>query len=44
MSLTFSCLFLIEMLMKLYAMGFREYFRDKMNTFDAFIIMVSLAE
>ena len=44
MSLTFSCLFLIEMIMKLYAMGVREYFRDKMNSFDCFIILVSLSE
>jgi hypothetical protein len=32
------------MLLKLLALGFKEYFSDKFNTFDCIIVLVSLAD
>jgi len=32
------------MILKLYGLGFKEYFTDSMNVFDFVIVMVSLVE
>lgn len=40
-NLSFYFIFLIEMLLKLIALGFKLYFKDSFNTFDAIIVLVS---
>jgi hypothetical protein len=40
----FTVVFLIEMLMKLTALGFQEYCEDGFNLFDAFIVIMSYVE
>ena len=39
-----TMMFTVEMVMKLYGLGFRVYVRDAFNVFDAFIVVVSLIE
>ncbi|GMF29773.1 unnamed protein product [Phytophthora lilii] len=39
-----SCVFVIEMVMKLFGLGLRQYSRDKFNLFDAFIVTMGLLE
>ena len=43
-NLFFTVVFLIEMLMKLTALGFSEYASDGFNLFDAFIVIMSYVE
>lgn len=43
-NLFFTVVFLIEMLMKLIALGFAEYASDGFNLFDAFIVIMSYVE
>lgn len=43
-NLGFTVFFFLELVLKLIALGFREYFRDGMNCFDCFIVIISLAE
>ena len=40
----FVILFTIEMLMKLYCLGFRSYFISMFNRFDCFVVFGSIAE
>ena len=40
----FSWIFLIEMIVKILGIGFREYVRDRFNLFDAFIVILSLVD
>ena len=40
----FTVAFLIEMVIKLLGLGFKEYSRDSFNLFDAFIVVVSLVD
>ena len=40
-NLGFFVVFFIEMLLKLYVYGFRQYVKSNFNIFDAFIIIVS---
>ena len=37
----FSSIFLAEMIIKLLALGFKNYFLDKFNAFDFFIVILS---
>jgi voltage-dependent calcium channel L type alpha-1D len=39
-----SCVFLLEMFMKLVGLGFRLYARDKFNLFDAFVVTMGVLE
>lgn len=39
-----SGVFAVEMLLKLYALGFDAYFRDRFNVFDAVVVLVSAIE
>ncbi len=39
-----SCIFLIEMILKLFGLGLREYSRDRFNVFDAFVVSMSVLE
>ncbi|KAE9188792.1 hypothetical protein PF002_g25223 [Phytophthora fragariae] len=38
------CVFVVEMLLKLAGLGFRQYLRDKFNVFDAVIVLADLIE
>ncbi|CAM9577398.1 unnamed protein product, partial [Choristocarpus tenellus] len=40
----FSLCFMLEMLLKLVALGVREYAQDNFNLFDGFIVVVGLVE
>lgn len=40
----FSLFFLLEMIIKLFGFGIKDYFRDKLNTFDCLIVIFSIAE
>ena len=40
----FTIIFLVEMIMKLIALGFVEYSKDGFNNFDAFIVVMSYVE
>ena len=40
----FTWAFLVEMIIKLVGIGFREYARDSFNLFDAFIVVMSLVD
>lgn len=44
LNLFFSFVFLIEMIIKQLGLGLKEYFRDRFNSFDAFIVIISLAD
>ena len=37
----FYCIFLVEMIIKMTATGFRMYFKDNYNAFDFFVVFVS---
>ena len=37
----FYFIFFVEMLVKLFGIGYEEYFRDRFNSFDCFIVIVS---
>lgn len=39
-----SCIFMAEMVLKLLGLGLRQYARDRMNLFDAFIVLSGLLE
>jgi hypothetical protein len=43
-NLLFCAVFIIEMLIKWLGSGFKDYFRDKFNTFDCFIVFVSTVD
>ncbi len=43
-NLVFTIFFFIEMLLKLISFGIMSYFRDKLNIFDSFIVIISLVE
>ncbi len=43
-NLTFSIIFFVEMVVKLLGLGFRAYFRDKFNTFDCVIVIISTVD
>ncbi len=38
----FSFIFILETVLKLIGLGFKEYFKDKWNRFDFIIVMVSI--
>ena len=40
-NLAFSVVFFMEMFVKLLGLGFKEYFRDRFNDFDAVIVFIS---
>jgi hypothetical protein len=40
----FFGIFLIEMIIKLIGFGFKQYFVDSYNSFDAFIVLVSVID
>lgn len=39
---SFTIIFIIDMCLKMIGMGLVDYFRDKMNTFDCIIVLLSL--
>nr|CCA18882.1 similar to sodium channel putative [Albugo laibachii Nc14] len=39
-----SCVFVVEMLLKVFGLGFCVYARDRFNLFDAFIVVMSMLE
>ncbi|TMW67789.1 hypothetical protein Poli38472_007461 [Pythium oligandrum] len=39
-----SCVFMLEMVLKLIGLGLRQYARDKFNVFDAFVVITGLLE
>lgn len=39
-----SCIFIVEMVLKLFGLGLRQYARDRMNLFDAFIVLSGVLE
>ncbi|CEG50199.1 voltage-gated ion channel superfamily [Plasmopara halstedii] len=39
-----SCVFVLEMVMKLFGLGLRQYSRDRFNLFDAFIVTMGILE
>ncbi|RLN47503.1 hypothetical protein BBJ29_000588 [Phytophthora kernoviae] len=39
-----SCIFVVEMVMKMFGLGLRLYARDRFNLFDAFIVTMGLLE
>jgi hypothetical protein len=41
LNLAFFSVFTIEMILKLLGLGFRNYFKDLNNAFDAFIVIIS---
>lgn len=41
---SFTIIFIIEMGLKIIAMGIADYLRDKMNAFDAIIVILSIIE
>lgn len=41
---TLTFLFLIEMILRLYGLGLAEYFRDRMNLVDLFVVILSIVE
>lgn len=41
---TLSCMFFIEMILKLLGLGFKQYTQDRFNVFDMFIVLVSIFE
>jgi hypothetical protein len=43
-NLVFYVIFLVEMFLKLAAVGIKEYFSDSFNSFDSFIIFVSTVD
>jgi hypothetical protein len=43
-NLTFYCIFVVEMLIKLYAFGIRGYCRVAFNVFDGVIVLLSTVE
>lgn len=43
-NLFFSIVFFIEMAVKMLGLGVQEYFRDRFNMFDAFIVLVSVVD
>ena len=40
----FTLTFTVDMVLKIIGFGLKSYFRDKMNIFDSFIVLISLAE
>jgi hypothetical protein len=36
--------FFVEMIIKLLGLGFRQYAHDRMNVFDAFVVLASISE
>ncbi len=43
-NLVFTIFFLLEMLLKIYGYGVKNYFRDQLNAFDCLIVIISLVE
>ena len=43
-NLSFTIIFTVEMVLKLYGLGLSNYFREKMNIFDFLIVILSLVE
>lgn len=43
-NILFSGIFLIEMIIKIIAFGFKGYLRDKFNIFDCFVVMISIVD
>jgi hypothetical protein len=43
-NLWFTYIFIVELLLKVYVLGAKEYGRDKMNLFDAVIVATSVME
>ena len=44
LNLTFTVIFGVEMLIKIIGFGLVDYFRDKINNFDAMIVILSIVE
>lgn len=43
-NLTFYCIFLLEMILKIIGLGFKGYCKDRFNIFDGFIVALSTVE
>ncbi|PNH08114.1 Voltage-dependent L-type calcium channel subunit alpha-1C [Tetrabaena socialis] len=41
-NLLFTCIFVVEALMKMLAYGLRPFFRDNWNVFDVFVVVISI--
>jgi len=44
LNLIFTVVFFMEMLIKMIGLGIKEYFRDKFNTFDCVVVVISTAD
>lgn len=44
LNFVFSCVFLVELVLKNIVLGFRDYFRDGFNIFDSIIVLLSIVE
>lgn len=44
MNLAFTLIFCLEMILKIYGLGIRDYLRDKFNIFDGLIVALSMVE
>ena len=44
LNLAFTIIYLLEMLMKLTAFGFKGFFRDTFNIFDSFVVLSSIVD
>ena len=44
LNITFTAIFAVEMLIKIIGFGLVDYFRDKINNFDAIIVILSVVE
>jgi hypothetical protein len=40
----FSAIFIVEMIIKLFALGFKDYFIDPFNSFDCVVVLASLVD
>lgn len=43
-NITFTILFALEMILKIFGLGFKNYIKDKFNIFDALVVITSLLE
>ena len=43
-NIVFTWIFIVELILKVYALGPKNYIQDKMNLFDAFIVATSILE
>jgi Ion transport protein len=43
-NIAFSCIFFLEMIIKIFGLGPRTYIRDTYNIFDAFVVSLSIVD